>query len=651
MTPDPSTPPAHSGASTRTILQTIARVIATDRRPSLLANANGKVMLANKPAQRINLDQKLLLESLDWTTLCKQALRAGSTAASISNSSMELEGEVVHLSFGDRDGYLLRLAENDHEASWLRNRARSATLLRVAHDLRTPIQSLLATAENVLDDEGNTNGAEREQVRKQLLQASEMALDHINNVLGVIRGDQNLTGIRPDETFNITEELRTLLMMIGPIARKRDVDLKLWLDPHEDTWVVGPVQFVRALLQNVIDNSAKYGGAEVEIGLTCRPLPPSEDEDEDDWLKITLTVKDLGGGLPQEQKSRLFAALGHSPNADKHQGPQTQRPSAGLNVLAHALRQLGGKLELFDRFEKDDAGDDVPEHVIGTEIKVTLPLQKGKKPDPLYDLENAQAPMEAPLNGFSIILVEDSPSSRDWIVHMLRTAGAHVWAAGNGVEALSLLARPNIKDQLDLILTDMTLPYMSGVELAQRIRKSDQTPWNGPIIALTAHVADEIVAACHSAGIAKVLEKPIRSSQLRDAILDVLDPPRQPNDLAPAAQNPAVKTEACESMLNDYIVNDLLSQLGKEGAVTFMTRALNEATAVLARIRDEGVGPDTGRMLHAATGACSLTGLSAVESCLRSMERAFDTGTSLEPSKEGLETALAGTSQAIASIA
>ncbi|MFN3207464.1 MAG: hypothetical protein ACE369_00405 [Roseovarius sp.] len=148
MTSDTFRPSGKPVFGMRPVIQTIARMIATDRRPSLLASDSGKVLLANPPAQRLGLSQATLREKLDWPALCTQAHRAASTAASLSLGTMELEGEVVHISLGARDGYLLRLAENDHEASWLRNRSRSATLLRVAHDLRTPIQSLLAAEDD-----------------------------------------------------------------------------------------------------------------------------------------------------------------------------------------------------------------------------------------------------------------------------------------------------------------------------------------------------------------------------------------------------------------------------------------------------------------------------------------------------------------------
>jgi CheY-like chemotaxis protein len=639
MTTDQQHPLPRPATSMRPIIQTIARLIATDRRPTLLASAGGKVLLANAPAQRLELNQKRLLLTFDWPMVCTQAHRAGSTAVSIAHGSTELEGEVVHMSLGLRDGYLLRLAENDHEASWLRNRSRSATLLRVAHDLRTPIQSLLATAERALDETAQTTAEDRQEARQQLRQSSERALDYISNVLGVIRGDQTLAGIRPDETFNITEELRSLLMMIGPIARQHGVDLKLWLEPHEDIWVHGPVHYVRALFQNIIDNSAKYGGEKVEIGLTCRPLP-SPDAGED-TLKITLMVKDLGGGLPPEQKARLSEAIGQTRTLKTPGKAATSRPSAGLNILAHALRQLGGKLDLRDRHS--DAGD-----VIGTAAEVTLTLKRSQKdqPEPLR-AANPSGKIE-PLSGLSIIVVEDSPSSRDWIDQMLRNAGAEVWAAGNGAEALSLVARPDIRSRLDLILTDMTLPYMSGIELAQKVRQSPDGAWPGPIMGLTAHAAQDLVVACHAAGISTVLEKPIRSSALRQAILDALQvPDRAPDTPTPAPQSRAIEGRNGTGPLNAYIVDDLLSQLGPKGAVSYMNRALEEASGVFSRIQNEGAGSDTGRMLHAATGACTLTGLLAVEKHLRTLETAVEQDHPLDQLFDPLKSALIETRTAI----
>ncbi|MFN3207463.1 MAG: response regulator [Roseovarius sp.] len=432
-----------------------------------------------------------------------------------------------------------------------------------------------------------------------------------------------------------------MLVVIGPIARQRGLELKLRLDPHEDVWVHGQVQFVRALFQNVIDNAAKHGGTEVEIGLTCRDLPSTDGTD--DSLRISLTVKDLGGGLPEDQKARLFTALGQTRSLGGGAANRTDRPSAGLNVLAHALRQLGGKLDLEDRH----AGDAPDGAVIGTTIEVTIPLLRGKRDIPPQAAAQHGGDRDGELSGIGIILVEDSPSSRDWIGQVLRNAGARVWAAGNGAEALSLLECPDVRDKLNIIVTDMTLPYMTGLEFAHRARNGISAPWTGPVIALTAHVGQKIVDACHAGGIEKVLEKPVRPAILRDVILNVLDTSRAKEATPTPTPTPSGTRQSQRGALNSYIVDDLLEQFGKSGAISFMERALNEASDVLSRLREDGVGPDTGRMLHAATGACTLTGLSTVENGLRALELALENQQSTEPGIGQLDTAIAETKTAL----
>src|SRR5690606_31594411 len=118
--------------------------------------------------------------TFNWPRLCARTKRAGSIAISATHQGSPLEGELVHLPLGQADGYLLRLAENDQEASVLRNRARAATLMRVTHDLRTPIQSLLATTEAAFQQ---ADAGETSESREKIQRAAKQTLDHINNVL------------------------------------------------------------------------------------------------------------------------------------------------------------------------------------------------------------------------------------------------------------------------------------------------------------------------------------------------------------------------------------------------------------------------------------------------------------------------------------
>lgn len=646
--PDPARVPEDlrplAAASVRPLLQTVARMIATDRRAVVLASDQAEILLANAPANQMSLDTEALTTLFDWPACVARARAAGSAQLSGTRAGQPLEGELVHLPLGPADGYLLRLAESEHEAVWLRNRARSATLMRVAHDLRTPIQSLLAIAES---GAGTGGAGSADQMRR----AAELALDHIDNVLNVIRGASGVVGLQPDEDFCLTEELRSLLAMVAPILRQRGAEIAVALDPAEDVWLHGPVRFVRALFQNMIDNSAKYGGARVDIRLTCTPEPPAPGASAP-RVTVTLEVRDQGGGLPLERKTQLNEALGQSgtialpPVAH----PTESRPSAGLNVLAHALRQLGGELAVFDRAPDGSAlPGSAPEGspVLGTILRARFSLSAGT-PRSAPPPRAAEAPRgPAPLAGLTLLIVEDSPSSRDWLLQVLRASGARVHPAGNGMEALALLDREEIRATLDLVLTDMTLPYMNGFELAQRIgaaRASGALDWHGPVLGLTAHVDDRLRQACEEAGIVKVLEKPIRPAALRTAILEALKAPGTPAE----APDPAEPSADTTGALARPVVNELLDQFGPKGTRDFMTRARDEAAEVAQGLRRSGVQPDTGRRLHAATGASSLTGLSRLEQALRQLELAVERGeTDLTPLTEALEAALRDSSQAI----
>ncbi len=652
-----------SAASVRAILQTIARLISTDRRAVVLASESAEILLANATANRLGFDSAQLRKLLDWPDLCQRARRAGSVPVSVPNDKTPMEGELVSLPLGRATGYLLRLAENDLEATWLRNRARAATLMRVSHDLRTPIQSLLATAQSVLDMSDREGAYDKAAARDQLQHAADLALDHISNVLGVIKGEQSLAGLKPDEDFNLTEELRSLVAMVSPIAKARGAEVRVRFDPPQDVWVHGPVRFVRALCQNMLDNSVKYGGDVIELVLKATPLGQAiDDAATTPGLSIAVEVRDQGGGLPVAQKARLMEALGKSggrPSADEQCSTNDRRPSAGLNVLAHAIRQLGGAIEVYDRGPDgapctSEVTGAHPGEVTGTILRAVFTLETAeprifaKESIPAVSLAD---PGESPLNGLGVLIVEDSPSSREWLVHVLRAAGAEVVSAGNGMEALSLLERGDVAQAIDLVMTDMTLPFMNGVEFARRVRArqgQDTQFWQGPILALTAHVGDEIRHACRDAGIVRVLEKPIRPKDLHEALLKAAaDVEAQDDQSASVAKRVATLTDSEEAM-EKTVVEELVSQLGLEGARGFMRRALQEAHEVFDELKAEGVGEDMGRKLHAATGACGLTGLSLVERNLRALESAVETGQmEFEDLFRTLEQALADTGRAV----
>ncbi|MFC0279836.1 response regulator [Falsigemmobacter intermedius] len=627
----------------RPILQALARVMVTDRRAVTLASARGEILLANLSSQRLGIDRESLLQHLDWQALCNTARRSGSAAARWQRETHSFEGEVVHVPLGSAEGFLLRLAESDQESTWLRNRARAATLMRVAHDLRTPIQSLLASAEALTrrDGPGLT-----EETAHRMRRAAGLALDQVSNVLSVIRGEQSLRGGQPDEDFRLADEVTALVALVEPIAAARATEVVLTLETPPDLTLHGPLRFVRALCQNLIDNSVNHGGGRVELRLTAKPLSaalPLSDGAAELW-RVQMELSDEGGGLPAEHRARLAEVLARPGDAEGRDiTGSDQRPSAGLSVLAHALRQLGGEMTVADRGADCQAlPAQSEERVIGTVFTATFTLPRAPAlPQPAAEPQGGGA---LPLAARQILLVEDSPSSRDWITHMLRHAGAEVTSVGSGPEALALLARVEYATRIELVLTDVTLPRMTGIELAERLSRGDPAAslvWRGPVVGLTAHADDRIRAACLRAGMVTVLEKPIQAEDLASGLNAVL------SGSAPAPRA-AAAGQGGDSPIDAEVSQSLISQIGVEKARDFMLRALREARQVQTELLRDGIGPDTGRRLHAATGACGLTGLRAIERVLRLTEAEVAvTNPCLEPLCDQLDDALSRTEQAI----
>lgn len=624
----------------RPVLQTLARLIATDRRAVLLATETGEVLLANSPAKRLGLDSGGL-QHLDWAQLCLAGRRAGSTTVSMSIKGLELEGELVFLPLGKAAAYHLRLSEHDGEAVWLRNKARAATLLRVAHDLRTPIQSLLASAESIVENENRDD-----QTLGRLRTAAELTLDHIDNVLAVIRGEQSRAASQKDEPFSVVDELTSLVEVVRPIADRRGVALSVSFPDFSPGHVIGPVRFVRALFQNMIDNAIKYGGGSVEIALGATRLKDSLDavEPTETQLDISLEVRDLGGGLNDENKDRFRQASGKKPMIDTSTNAKA-RPSGGMSVLAHAIVQLGGKIDVLDR--GDDGGPLKQEGdiIAGTILRANFTLPIATTPEPEESqAEEKQSP--GVLMGYKLLVVEDSPSSQAWLGHVLRSAGAEVVLTGRGKEALEILESES-RGRFDLVLSDLTLPQMNGVELARNIRKkaaSGELRYTPRIVGLTAHVEDLVREACLEAGMLRVLEKPIRPVPLCNELRTILSsgvPHSQPEP------GPDPVDEAA-SVFDRSVVTELVSGLGIESARQFISRALLEAETALSSVQRDGIGEATRCKLHAATGACGLTGLQDVYKSLRDLEDAVkrdpnnltDSATRLGKALKVAETAL-----------
>jgi len=358
-------------------------------------------------------------------------------------------------------------------------RAKDQFLARMSHELRTPLASVSACA-NVLVE--SRDEEELSNYRQTLGLAVDMLLKIINSVLELQRLDSDEWTLE-EEDFDLPLAIRNMHRLMAPVATENGLSFECEIDPEMPQMVRGDRHRLAQVVNNLLGNAIKFterGGIRLSVHLSAAD-------------GYCIEVSDTGIGIAPDQQIRLF-----EPFAQADESTRRRFGGSGLGLaIAHRLvMAMDGVIELSSAPGR------------GTTVRVMLPLVAAEVRAAMP--KTVKSPARVALN-VTVLLVEDNPMNRDLIVRDLLAMGAAVHAAEDGPSALATLARESV----DLVLTDIHMPGMTGAELAARIRER----WpNTPVYAVTASVINEDQAALDQAGVLGTLYKPWR----RDLIAELL---------------------------------------------------------------------------------------------------------------------------------
>lgn len=401
----------------------------------------------------------------------------------------------------------LRAAKEEAERA---DQAKSRFLASMSHELRTPMNGVLGMIELArrrIDDESATRFLDKaEGSAKHLLALLNDVLD-----LAKIEADRVTIRRRPITIERLTDEVVALLGHVAEhqgLALIIDVDAALATRP-----LLGDALRVRQVLINLVGNAIKFS-REGEVRVTARVV-----EDTADAL-VRFEVRDQGVGIEPEAQQRVFGAFEQA-----HRGLSGARSGTGLGlaISKRLVSLMGGEMGL--------------ESVAGGGSLFWFTARFGR---PLADpaaqpaSASAAAPAEERLRrehaGARILIVEDEPISREVLAHQLRHAGLACDEAGDGQAAVAL-ARAS---RYDLILMDVQLPTMDGLEATRGIR-ADSLNRATPIVAVSANAFEEDRQRCLDAGMDDHLSKPLTPKVLHAALLTWLARARAERAAAPSA--------------------------------------------------------------------------------------------------------------------
>ncbi|MBE7381467.1 MAG: PAS domain S-box protein [Leptolyngbya sp. SIO1E4] len=385
-------------------------------------------------------------------------------------------------------------------------RLKDEFLANMSHELRTPLNAILGMAEGLQESVFGEVNAQQLKALKTIERSGSHLLELINDILDVAKIEAGQ--IELDCIPVALEPLCTSsLVFIKQQALKKRIQLKLELSAHLPDLSIDERR-IRQVLINLLNNAVKFTSEEGHITLKASLLKRSDDAEtplapHQDYLRIS--VIDTGIGIAPENVKKLFQPFVQVDSALNRQYPGT---GLGLALVKRIVELHGGHVGLISEVGVGSC------FMIDLPCTYTAPLPFELTQPPKHTLEYAQ--FEQPSSS-AILLAEDNEANIATLSGYLETKGYCIVVARDGQEAIALAQ----SEQPALILMDIQMPGMDGLEAMQHIRKIPSLA-DVPIIALTALAMKGDRERCLAAGATDYLSKPVKLKQLASLIQEHL---------------------------------------------------------------------------------------------------------------------------------
>ena len=481
------------------------------------------------------------------------------------------------------------------DAAMAADNAKSRFIAVMSHEMRTPLNGVLGILDLLSGTDLDVRQAEYVDVATT---SGEILLRHINDVLDITRIEAGRIEIQ-QEPMSIEALLAEVSAVGRPGAAARGTTIAVettGLPPS----LTGDAHRIRQVLLNLVGNAVKFT-ENGTIRIAAERIGGSATS-----VQIEFSVTDDGVGIKAEDQERIFDDF---VTLDAEYTREASGSGLGLSICRRVVAAMGGTIGV-----ESEPGK-------GSRFWIRLHLQAAARDDKVSEPENEATEATAPGAPLSVLLVEDNEVNRLVAGRMLEIEGHSVTEARDGAEGVAAAAH----EKFDVILMDISMPRMDGVEATRRILATGANS-ETPIIGLTAHVSPTEHADFIEAGMSRCITKPLRRGDLKKVLAAH----------GGSATERAAYEDADPPTIDEEVFDEFSSTMPAE-MILCVARELAEAANELSALEGERL---TARA-HSAAGSAALVGASRAHRALSIVEATAKTGrrddVEIEKAKAALE--------------